>query len=183
MSEQRLSSNAVDGSLTAQGDERASWDFRYREFQRHRARLFGIAYRMLGSRSNAEDILQEVYLHWHCTVIDTVRSPEAWLVTSVTRLCIDRLRAARAEREMYVGPWLPQPLLPDAASGVEAELAANLSIAFLVLLERLAPHELGRTPETTSLPESDLAPERSSGRCSARQDRCLGRRSTAPDGR
>jgi RNA polymerase sigma-70 factor (ECF subfamily) len=141
MGEQPLSSNALNGSLAAKGGGRAGWDSRYREFQRLRARLFGIAYRMLGSRSDAEDILQEAYLRWHRTAIDAVRSPEAWLVTSVTRLCIDRLRAARAEREMYVGPWLPEPLLTDAASGAEAELAANLSIAFLVLLERLAPHE------------------------------------------
>jgi RNA polymerase sigma-70 factor, ECF subfamily len=114
------------------------------DFQRHRPRLFGIAYRMLGSRADAEDILQEAYLRWHRASIEEIRSPEAWLVTATTRLCIDRLRAARAEREAYVGPWLPEPLIgPAGAQGPEApvELACHLSVAFLVVLERLAPEE------------------------------------------
>src|SRR5690348_18208263 len=81
------------------------------EFERHRPRLFGIAYRMLSSRVDAEDVLQDAYLRWDRGASDELRSPEAWLVTTVTRLCIDRLRAARAEREHYVGPWLPEPLI------------------------------------------------------------------------
>jgi len=84
-----------------------------------------------------------------------VRSPEAWLVTSVTRLCIDRLRSARAEREMYVGPWLPEPLVTDAASAADAEFAADLSIAFLVVLERLAPHERAERPRVQVNPASN----------------------------
>jgi RNA polymerase sigma-70 factor, ECF subfamily len=96
---------------------------------------------MLGSRSDAEDILQEAYLRWHRTAMETVRSADAWLVTSVTRLCIDRLRSTRTERETYVGPWLPEPLVTDNDSAADAEFAADLSIAFLVVLERLAPHE------------------------------------------
>ena len=112
-------------------------------FQHERSRLYGIAYRMLGSRADAEDALQEAYLRWHEADAERVRVPQAWLTTAVTRLCIDRLRAARAEREAYVGPWLPEPLVdeklptPDAA----AELASDLSVAFLVVLERLAPEE------------------------------------------
>jgi RNA polymerase sigma-70 factor (ECF subfamily) len=113
------------------------------EFERHRSRLFGIAYRMLGSRSDAEDVLQDAYLRWHRGASDELRSPEAWLVTAVTRLCIDRLRAARTEREQYVGPWLPEPLIGDAASAADAraELSSSLSIAFLVVLEQLQPDE------------------------------------------
>jgi RNA polymerase sigma-70 factor (ECF subfamily) len=113
------------------------------EFERHRPRLFGIAYRMLGSRSDAEDVLQDAYLRWHRPASDDVRSPEAWLITTVTRLCIDRLRAARAEREQYVGPWLPEPLIGETAPAADAraELSSNLSIAFLVVLEQLAPDE------------------------------------------
>jgi len=111
------------------------------EFERHRPRLFGIAYRMLGSRSDAEDVLQDAYLRWHRGASDEVRSPEAWLVTAVTRLCIDRLRSARAEREQYIGPWLPEPLIGDAAADASAELSSSLSIAFLVVLEQLAPDE------------------------------------------
>ena len=112
-------------------------------FEQQRARLFGIAYRMLGSRADAEDVLQDAYLRWHRGAPQELRSPEAWLVTAVTRLCIDRLRAVRAERERYVGPWLPEPLIGEAASAADApaELASSLSIAFLVVLERLAPDE------------------------------------------
>jgi RNA polymerase sigma-70 factor, ECF subfamily len=113
------------------------------EFERHRPRLFGIAYRMLGSRSDAEDVLQDAYLRWHRGASEEPRSPEAWLVTTVTRLCIDRLRAARTQREQYVGPWLPEPLIGDAAPGADAgaELSSSLSIAFLVVLEQLEPDE------------------------------------------
>ena len=113
------------------------------EFERHRPRLFGIAYRMLGSRTDAEDVLQDAYLRWHRGASEEVRSSEAWLVTTVTRLCIDRLRTARAEREHYIGPWLPEPLIGDAAPAADAraELSSSLSIAFLVVLEQLAPDE------------------------------------------
>jgi RNA polymerase sigma-70 factor, ECF subfamily len=116
---------------------------RLSEFERHRPRLFGIAYRMLGSRADAEDVLQDAYLRWHRGASDELRSPEAWLVTTVTRLCIDRLRSLRAEREHYVGPWLPDPLIGDAAPAADAhaELSSSLSIAFLVVLEQLAPDE------------------------------------------
>lgn len=114
------------------------------EFERHRPRLFGVAYRMLGSRADAEDVLQDAYLRWHRAVWDDLRSPEAWLVTTVTRLCIDRLRALRTEREHYVGPWLPEPLIGEAttpAADAQAELSSSLSIAFLVVLEQLSPDE------------------------------------------
>jgi RNA polymerase sigma-70 factor (ECF subfamily) len=112
-------------------------------FAQHRPRLYGIAYRMLGSRADAEDMLQEAYLRWHQADAERVRTPEAWLVTAVTHLCIDRLRAVRAEREAYVGPWLPEPLVeaPFAPPDAHAELASDLSVAFLVVLERLAPEE------------------------------------------
>jgi RNA polymerase sigma-70 factor, ECF subfamily len=113
------------------------------EFERHRARLFGIAYRMLGSRTDAEDVLQDAYLRWHRGGSDEVRSPEAWLVTAVSRLCIDRLRAARTERAHYIGPWLPEPLIGEAAPAADAraELSSSLSVAFLVVLEQLEPDE------------------------------------------
>lgn len=113
------------------------------EFERHRPRLFGIAYRMLGSRTDAEDVLQDAYLRWHRGASEQLRSTEAWLLTTVTRLCIDRLRAARSERQHYVGPWLPEPLIGEAAppADVGAELASSLSMAFLVVLEQLDPDE------------------------------------------
>jgi RNA polymerase sigma-70 factor, ECF subfamily len=111
-------------------------------FEAHRGRLWGVAYRMLGSRADAEDMVQEAYLRWHNAPIEEVRAPEAWLVTTTTRLCIDRLRQLRAEREAYVGPWLPEPLVEEAPPADAAtELASDLSMAFLSLLERLAPEE------------------------------------------
>jgi RNA polymerase sigma-70 factor, ECF subfamily len=112
-------------------------------FKRHRARLFGIAYRMLGTHAEAEDILQEAYIKWHQADAESIETPEAWLVTIVTRLSIDRLRKASNAREIYIGPWLPEPLaISDAPSPEEElELASNLSLAFMVLLERLSPIE------------------------------------------
>jgi RNA polymerase sigma-70 factor (ECF subfamily) len=98
---------------------------------------------MLGSRAEADDMVQEAYLRWHHAAGDEIRVPQAWLVTATTRLCIDRLRQLRAEREAYVGPWLPEPLVAEFAAPADqaAELASDLSVAFLALLERLAPEE------------------------------------------
>jgi RNA polymerase sigma-70 factor (ECF subfamily) len=113
------------------------------EFATHRPRLFGIAYRMLGSRADAEDVVQDAYIRWHQAAPPDLRSTEAWLVTLVTRLSIDRLRAAKAERTSYVGPWLPEPLSVETSPGPEERLtlAEDLSLAFLTVLERLAPDE------------------------------------------
>lgn len=112
-------------------------------FHRHRARLYGISYRMLGSRADAEDMVQDAWLRWQQADIERVQTPQAWLVTTITRLCIDRLRAVRSEREAYIGPWLPEPLVGEASPPADqrAELASDLSIAFLVVLERLSPEE------------------------------------------
>jgi RNA polymerase sigma-70 factor (ECF subfamily) len=105
--------------------------------------LFSIAYRMLGSVSEAEDVLQDAYLRWHQVPEAEVDSARSFLAAVVTRLCIDRLRSARARRETYVGPWLPEPLVTEAAPDVaeEAELADSISMAFLVLLESLTALE------------------------------------------
>lgn len=108
-----------------------------------RPRLFSIAYRMLGTRADAEDVLQDAWLRWHQADRAALQSAEAWLVTVVTRLAIDRLRAARTEREAYVGWWLPEPLVTPPAATPEgaAERAGELSLALLHVLERLAPEE------------------------------------------
>jgi len=109
-------------------------------FASARPMLFAIAYRMLGSVMDAEDLVQDAYLRWQEAPEADVRSPRAYLTTIVTRLAINQLRAARTKREVYVGPWLPEPLVtkdtPDTV-----ELAESLSLAFLVLLERLSPIE------------------------------------------
>ena len=110
-------------------------------FEATRPRLFGLAYRMLGSRADAEDIVQETYVRWHQTERGSIENPEAWLVTTTTRLAIDRLRRLKTEREAYVGPWLPEPIVTHAPPDRDLDLAADLSIAFLTLLERLAPEE------------------------------------------
>lgn len=110
-------------------------------FHRLRPRLQGIAYRMLGSSAEAEDVVQDAWLRWHESPHDQLDSSEAWLVTITTRLAIDRLRSAKLQREHYVGTWLPEPLLSDAPVTPEQllERADDISVAFLTLLERLAP--------------------------------------------
>lgn len=112
-------------------------------FERHRARLFGIAYRMLGSVADAEDVVQESYLRWHAAEPAGVRNAEAWLVAVATRIAIDRLRRLTTEREAYLGTWLPEPIATGAGTPADrhAELVSDLSMAFLVLLERLGPEE------------------------------------------
>jgi RNA polymerase sigma-70 factor (ECF subfamily) len=112
-------------------------------FEENRGKLWRIAYRMLGSQDEAEDAVQDAYLRWHRADTRSVRSPQAWLVTTVTRLCIDRLRQLRAEREAYTGPWLPEPLVEYTAAAADepVELASDLSVALLAVLERLAPEE------------------------------------------
>jgi len=115
----------------------------------HRPRLLGLAYRMLGDIDEAEDIVQEAFLRWQQTDRHAVRSSEAWLVAVVSRLSIDRLRRLKTERAAYPGPWLPEPIATGSpfapaaprAADRAAELASDLSVALLVLLERLAPEE------------------------------------------
>jgi len=106
-------------------------------FNECRPLLMAIAYRMLGSRADAEDAIQETFLRWQQSN-EQPSSPKAFLSTIITRLCIDQLRSARAQREVYVGPWLPEPVMTEQSS---VELAESLTMAFLVMLETLAPAE------------------------------------------
>jgi len=112
-------------------------------FEQYRGLLFSIAYRMLGSVADAEDMLQEAFVRWQQTSSDEIRSPRAFLVTIVTRLCINHLESARVRREQYVGEWLPEPLVTDPKSDPSHVLRVDesLSMAFLVLLERLTSIE------------------------------------------
>lgn len=109
-------------------------------FNQYRSLLFAIAYRMLGSVSDAEDIVQEAWIRWQNAEM-RVQSPKAFLSQVVTRLCIDHLRSARVKREQYVGSWLPEPLITEPSVKDSAELAESLSFAFLMLLECLPPVE------------------------------------------
>jgi len=105
-------------------------------------RVFGIAYRMLGSVADAEEVVQDTFVRFGAVDAEAVRQPPALLTTIATRLSIDRLKSARAEREKYVGAWLPEPLLVDEADVAgQAEQADSISMAFLVLLESLSPLE------------------------------------------
>jgi RNA polymerase sigma-70 factor, ECF subfamily len=115
-------------------------------FESHRPRLLALGYRMLGSRTEAEDLVQEAWLRWQSVDPQKIDSPAAWLTTTMSRLCIDELRARKVRQENYVGPWLPapwfeEPLSPTPEALTELELADDLSMAFLLLLERLAPEE------------------------------------------
>ncbi|SEF15229.1 RNA polymerase sigma-70 factor [Jiangella alba] len=110
-------------------------------FQRHRGLLFTVAYELLGSVADAEDVVQDTWLRWSADDRSDVVEPKAYLVRIATRLALNRMRTLRTRRETYVGPWLPEPLVtgPDAAGGVE--LAEDVSMAMLVVLETLTPVE------------------------------------------
>jgi RNA polymerase sigma-70 factor (ECF subfamily) len=110
------------------------------QFEEYRPLLFSLAYRMLGTRSDAEDIVQEAYLRWRAAPVEEVRAPKSYLTTVVARLSLDSLKSARRKRETYVGEWLPEPIVePPSASA--AEMAESLSLAFLHILESLTPDE------------------------------------------
>ena len=121
-------------------------------FQKLRQHIFGVAYRLLGSASDAEDLVQEAWLRWQGTDRTKIENPKAWLTTTVTRLAIDQIRSARHRRETYVGPWLPEPILTDTQTPLfghqrpqtpeeQVQLADDISMALLVVLQQLAPEE------------------------------------------
>jgi RNA polymerase sigma-70 factor, ECF subfamily len=114
------------------------------DFQFYRPLLFSIAYRMTGSASEAEDIVQESYLRYHAAALSEIRSLKSYLSTIVTRLALDHLKSAHAQREQYIGPWLPEPVLTSdsmLAALHHIEQRESITTAFLVLMETLTPHE------------------------------------------
>jgi RNA polymerase sigma-70 factor, ECF subfamily len=111
-------------------------------FEAHRRALTGLAYRMLGSRAEAEDVVQDAYLRWHAADRSEIKEPRHYLGTVVTRLCLDRMKSARARRELYVGQWLPEPVVDEAFDEETAgDLAHDISVALMLVLERLTPLE------------------------------------------
>ena len=116
-------------------------------FETHRRALTGLAYRMLGSRAEAEDIVQDAYLRWHAADRTAIEEPRRYLGTVVTRLCLDRMKSARARRELYVGQWLPEPVVDEAFEDDTAgDLAHDISVAMMLLLERLSHLKLEPNP-------------------------------------
>jgi len=111
------------------------------EFERHRTLLFSIAYRMTGSASDAEDLVQETWLRYQASGSQEIVSPKAYLTTIITRLALDYLKSARVTREQYFGTWLPEPILTSEDGGTILERQEELSLAFLRLLETLSPPE------------------------------------------
>ena len=110
-------------------------------FEAARPRIRGLAYRMLGTLADAEDVTQDTWLRWQAADGAHIVNAEAWLVTAATRLCLDRLRSAARTREIYPGPWLPEPIVTDPGPESAAELSESLTLGFLVLLDQLAPVE------------------------------------------
>ena len=111
-------------------------------FETHRRALTGLAYRMLGSRAEAEDIVQDAYLRWHAADRAAIEEPRRYLGTVVTRLCLDRMKSAQMRRELYVGQWLPEPVVDEVFDGETAgEVAHDISVALMLVLERLSPLE------------------------------------------
>jgi RNA polymerase sigma factor (sigma-70 family) len=140
-------------------------------FESARPRLFGIAYRILGSVADAEDVVQDAWTRWQSTDRRVVREPQAFLATTVTRLAINVLHSARIRRETYVGPWLPEPVDTSSDPGLGAERAEALEIAVLVLLERLSPIERAAyvLREAFTYPYKEIAGVLRVGEANARQ--------------
>lgn len=131
-------------------------------FTEHRGLLVGVAYRILGSVADAEDVVQEAWLRWSKVDHSTVQQPRAFLITTVSRLAIDRLRQVKAQRESYIGPWLPEPWLADKQADRQAEraeLSESVELAMLVVLETLSPLERAVfvLREAFDLPFADIA--------------------------
>jgi len=136
------SSPKIESLAPDSGDSKAQ--NRLETFDQHRGLLFSIAYRMLGSSADAEDMLQETFIRWQQSSGVDIRSARAFLITIISRLCINHLQSARVQREEYFGEWLPEPLLTgsiDRGSSEISRIDGSLSMAFLVLLERLNPVE------------------------------------------
>jgi RNA polymerase sigma factor (sigma-70 family) len=110
-------------------------------FEQARPTLLGLAYRLLGSRADAEDVVQDCFLKWRNAERASIAEPGAWLSTACTRRCLDLLRSAHRSRVDYVGPWLPEPIRLIVSPGADSKLAASLTTAFLLMLQRLTPRE------------------------------------------
>jgi RNA polymerase sigma-70 factor (ECF subfamily) len=155
------------------------------DFERSRRRLFGLAYRMLGSVAEAEDVLQDAWLRWRSTDRAAVRDPAAYLARTVARLSLDVLRSSRATRESYLGVWLPEPLVDEATAAPDSgiELASDLSVALILALERLSPLERAAflLHDVFDMGFSEIADALGRSEAACRQLAARGRRRIAED--
>src|SRR6202789_926348 len=138
MAEERMAENSWPARSNT---ETSGYDDGLSAFAEVRPRLFGIAYRMLGSAAEAEDIVQDVWLRWQATDRSIVENPPAFLATTTTRMCINFAQSAQSRRETYIGPWLPEPVDTSSDPALGAERGEALGLAILLLLEKLSPTE------------------------------------------
>jgi RNA polymerase sigma-70 factor, ECF subfamily len=153
-------------------------------FEHERPRLVGLAYRMLGTVADAEDVVQDAWLRWRTLRPGEVDRPEAWLTTVTTRIALDHLRAARRRREAYVGPWLPEPLVAEAGPAEAAELAESLRFGFLAILDQLQPVERAvfLLADVFAVPFADIAVTIGKSEVACRQIASRARKRVRPAG-
>jgi RNA polymerase sigma-70 factor (ECF subfamily) len=152
-------------------------------FEAARPRIRGLAYRMLGTLADADDVAQEAWLRWQAAGGPHIANPEAWLVTVATRLCLDRLRSPARTREIYPGPWLPEPIVTDPGPESAAELSDSLTLGFLVLLDQLAPVERAVfvLADVFEVPYAEIATTVGRSQAACRQIASRARRRLRPD--
>jgi RNA polymerase sigma-70 factor, ECF subfamily len=153
------------------------------QFEAARPRIRGLAYRMLGTLADADDVAQDTWLRWQAADSAHIVNAEAWLITTATRLCLDRLRSAARTRETYPGPWLPEPIVTDPSPESAAELSDSLTLAFLVLLDQLAPVERAVfvLAEVFEVPYAEIATTVGRSQAACRQIASRARRRLRPD--
>ena len=152
-------------------------------FEAARPRIRGLAYRMLGTLADADDVVQDTWLRWQAAGGAHIANAEAWLVTAATRLCLDRLRSAARTREVYPGPWLPEPIVTDPTPESAAELADSLTLGFLVLLDQLTPVERAVfvLADVFDVPYAEIATTVGRSEAACRQIASRARRRLRPD--
>jgi RNA polymerase sigma-70 factor, ECF subfamily len=152
-------------------------------FEAARPRIRGLAYRMLGTFADAEDVAQDTWLRWQAAGGEHIANAEAWLITAATRLCLDRLRSAARTRETYPGPWLPEPIVTEPGPEGAAELADSLTLGFLVLLDQLAPVERAVfvLADVFGVPYAEIAVTVGRSQVACRQIASRARRRIRPD--
>jgi RNA polymerase sigma-70 factor (ECF subfamily) len=155
------------------------------ETEAAKPRIRGLAYRMLGTLADADDVAQDTWLRWQAAGGAHIANAEAWLVTAATRLCLDRLRSAASAREIYPGPWVPEPIVTDPGPETAAEVSDSLTFGFLVLLDQLTPVERAVfvLADVFEVPYAEIAATVGRSQVACRQIASRARRKLRPDKR